>query len=396
MDLISPYLNGHHERVAYIAYSIARQMQLPYNKQREILLAGALHDSGALSLEERLHSLSFEDRYPYLHAELGYNLFKNFTPLSNSALLIRHHHDRWDNFKDTVPLGSHILHLSDRIEVLIDKHEEILGQVNDINSRIFPEFGHMFMPALKEIYTELNTKESFWLNIMYNPIEIIKKQLGIVPEIQLNINELLELANIFRRMIDFRSVYTAAHSASVAAVAQELANLFGFSEYAQELMKIAGYLHDLGKLAVPQEILEKPAKLNDYEFNIMRSHVFYTYRILANINGLEQINEWASLHHERLNGKGYPFHLKAADISFGSRIMAVADVFTAIAEDRPYRKGLSKDQIIRTLSHMGVDSLDSKIVNSLIEKFEYINDIRYAARSEALNEYNISYVDESG
>jgi len=161
-------------------------------------------------------------------------------------------------------------------------------------------------------------------------------------------------------------------------------------------MKIAGYLHDLGKLAVPQEILEKPAKLNDYEFNIMRSHVFYTYRILANRNGLEQINEWASLHHERLNGKGYPFHLKAADISFGSRIMAVADVFTAIAEDRPYRKGLSKDQIIRTLSHMGVDSLDSKIVNSLIEKFEYINDIRYAARSEALNEYNISYVDESG
>jgi len=95
-------------------------------------------------------------------------------------------------------------------------------------------------------------------------------------------------------------------------------------------MEIAGYFHDLGKLRVPKEILEKPGKLSTEEFNIIKSHTYHTYRILSHIPNFETINWWASFHHERLNGSGYPFRINAFNFPLGSRIMAIADVFTLL------------------------------------------------------------------
>ena len=117
-------------------------------------------------------------------------------------------------------------------------------------------------------------------------------------------------------------------------------------------MLVAGYLHDLGKLAVNNAILEKPGQLDDEEFNSIKSHPFYTYRTLQVIKEFETINTWAALHHERLDGSGYPFHLTAEDIPLGSRIIAMADVFTAITEDRPYRKGMDRDEVLGVMSGM--------------------------------------------
>ncbi|MDK2991579.1 MAG: hypothetical protein PWP48_812 [Clostridiales bacterium] len=388
IDLISPVVSGHHKRVAYIAYSLSKQMGLPIAEQEEILMAGVLHDSGALSLEERLHALNFEDDYPHLHAETGYRLFKDFEPLAVSASLIRHHHDRWDVYGESIPVGSHILHLADRIDVSIDKNKEVLGQIDGINRQIESQFGHMFMPVLKDVYRSLAAKESFWLDIIFKPLNDVKKRLALLEPMSLNIDNLLDLTDIFRRIIDFRSRFTATHSAGVAVVAETLSRLFGFTEQQCHMMKIAGYLHDLGKLAIPEEILEKPAALNIYEFNIMRSHTFHTYRILESIKGLEEINEWASFHHERINGKGYPFHYKDSELSLGARIMAVADVFTAITEDRPYRKAMNKSQAIKTLNYMAIDSLDSDVVSMLVANFDKINGICRSAQWSAVEEYD--------
>ena len=95
-------------------------------------------------------------------------------------------------------------------------------------------------------------------------------------------------------------------------------------------LKIAGYLHDLGKLAVPKEILEKPGKLTATEFNIVKTHAYYGYRTLETVRGLEKINNCGTLHHECLDGSGYPFHLNGDNLSIGSRIMAIADIFYRI------------------------------------------------------------------
>src|SRR5208337_2538002 len=102
---------------------------------------------------------------------------------------------------------------------------------------------------------------------------------------------------------------------------------------------IAGLLHDIGKLSVPEDILEKPAPLDCSEVNKIKAHSFMTHRILENIGSLDKITQWASLHHERLNGTGYPYHYGKEKLPVGARIIAVADVFTALTENRPYRKG---------------------------------------------------------
>lgn len=205
---------------------------------------------------------------------------------------------------------------------------------------------------------------------------------------KLNTGRLFNLAGMFHKIIDFRSRYTATHSSGVAASSEALARLAGFSEEERLMMKVAGYLHDLGKLAVPTEILEKPEKLTEYEFNIIRSHTFHTYRTLEPISNLDIINIWGSLHHERIDGSGYPFHMKGEELSLGSKIMAVADVFTAIVEDRPYRNGMSSDKALQIIQRMAEDSkLDPDVVQLLRLHFDEVNHSRMAAQGISAEEY---------
>ena len=175
----------------------------------------------------------------------------------------------------------------------------------------------------------------------------------------------------------------------MAKTAEKLAELVGFSKNECKMMLVAGYLHDLGKLAIREEVLEKPGKLDKEEFNIIKSHAYYTYRLLQPIKEFEVINTWASFHHEKLNGKGYPFRLDEKSIPLGSRIMAVADIFTAITEDRPYRKGMTAEQTISVLNSMVDDnSICAYITSTLIENFDLIYEICRKEQEKAKVEYD--------
>jgi HD-GYP domain-containing protein (c-di-GMP phosphodiesterase class II) len=394
MDLINQAVVDHHKRVAYIALSIAAEMGLSIEEQNNLILAGLLHDCGAFSLKERLDLLQFDAENPYKHAELGYILFKEFEPFSKIAILIRYHHTCWDEgrgseFKgEEVPMGSYILHLADRVAVSIRREKEILGQVKGICEQIEKNSGTMFVPKLVDAFRNLSTKDYFWFDVVSPSISSILALRSRLATIELDLVGLLNLAKLFCQIIDFRSRFTATHSSGVTATSEALSRLIGFSERECQMMKTAGYLHDLGKLAVPTEILEKPAKLTENEFNVIKSHTFHTYRILETISALDVINAWASFHHERLDGKGYPFHHKGEDLSLGSRIMAVADVFTAITEDRPYRKGMSKEKALQVLQQMAQDSaLDSNVVSALRIHYDEVNSIRIIAQAEASKEY---------
>jgi len=140
-------------------------------------------------------------------------------------------------------------------------------------------------------------------------------------------------------------------------------------------MRTAGYLHDLGKLSVPPAILEKMDKLSSKEWAILRGHTYYTFQILDVIGGPSHLSEWAAFHHERLDGNGYPFHRRADELTLGSRIMAVADVFTALTEDRPYRSGLPASETVSILEELTRDGgLDGDVVALLRADCEAIMD----------------------
>jgi len=234
----------------------------------------------------------------------------------------------------------------------------------------------------------LKNKEFFWLDAISQPeISTFVNKLGYLP-LDFGIDIIDKFANMFSHIIDFRSPFTATHSSGVTVTAEFLAKAMDFSDNEAFMMKIAGYLHDLGKLTVPVEILNKAAGLNTDEFRIIRSHTYYTYRILENITNLEVINSWAAFHHETLDGNGYPFHLNGSELSLGAKIMAVADIFTAITEDRPYRKGMCKKESLSVLNTMaGNNKIDSNIVAKVAENFKAISEARESAENNAVKEY---------
>jgi HD-GYP domain-containing protein (c-di-GMP phosphodiesterase class II) len=394
LDLVYPAMTDHHKRVAYIASSIAAEMGMSRREESDLLVAGAFHDSGALTLKEKIDMLRFELEAPHLHAELGHDFLKRSSLFCRVAPLVRFHHVPWRGGEGSrhrgldVPLGSHILHAADRMAVLIRKDSPVLGQVGAVYRKMEEDSGLLFHPEVVSAALRSARKEAFWLDTVSPFIERTLCNRAHLPVAELDEEGLLDLAKFFGRVIDFRSTFTAVHSSGAAAVAEALAVIAGLSQSECFMMRIAGYLHDLGKLAIPTEILEKPGKLTEEETHIVRAHSYHTFRILEPIRDFETINQWASFHHERLDGNGYPFHHRGADIPFGSRILAVADVFTAITEDRPYRAGMDFSSALKVLESMASNaSLDARIVGMLTAHFDEVHALRVETQAAAQKEF---------
>lgn len=165
-------------------------------------------------------------------------------------------------------------------------------------------------------------------------------------------NTCKNIADFFADIVDYKSPFTSRHSIGVAEKAAQFAKYIGYDVSDIEKMYLAGALHDIGKMAVGNEILEKPDKLTDEEFDKMKNHVGYTYLILSQVDGFEDIRDWAALHHEKLNGKGYPFGKTADELNEQERIMACVDIYQALTEERPYKKGMSHEKTCDILDEM--------------------------------------------
>ncbi|MDD4688910.1 MAG: HD domain-containing protein [Eubacteriales bacterium] len=393
-ELVSLKLSNHHQQVAYLAYRLSEHINLTTDHHKDIFLAGLIHDMGAISSKEMLELIETEPVTVNHHALRGSKLFEGFKPLHNAAGIIKFHHLPWDNGKgskymgEEVPLASHIIHLADRVCTLFRSDRNILTQIPDILSTIREQSNTVFNPDIVEALFKLSTKEYIWLDLTSQfPTKMISDA-RISNVFTAEIDDIVDLALVFSRIIDFRSRFTACHSAGVAKTAERLAQLVGFSPDECKMMLIAGYLHDLGKIAISDDILEKPSKLNEDEFNEIRAHTYYTYRLLEPIEQLKTINTWASYHHEKLDGTGYPFHVVGDSIPLGARIMAVADVFTAITENRPYRQGMKFDTAKNVLNNMvASNALDGNIVKLLIDNFHEINNNREISQIEAAKQY---------
>jgi len=395
VDLVSPRLNDHHQQVAYLSSQIAEHIGLSLSRKRDILYAGAMHDIGALSLKERLELI---DREPaatiHQHGFRGAKLLEDYEPLKKAAKIIKYHHLPWNNGEgkklngESVPLESHIIHIADRTCTLINKDEDVIAQLPAIQEKILGQRNTAFMPKLTDALADLFSKEYIWLDLTYpSPFD---RMLGapIFHVVEYDLDQVINLTKIISRLIDFRSPFTANHSSGVAAVARKIAELIGFSDNECKMMFIAGNLHDLGKLAIDNAILEKPGKLTEEEFTSIRSHTFLTYRLLEVIDGFEVINQWASYHHEKLDGSGYPFHLTADRIPLGSRVMAVADIFTSLAEDRPYRAGMNDGEIKELLSSLvEAGQICGNVVSILMENYDMIKEECRQAQKISAIEY---------
>ncbi len=168
----------------------------------------------------------------------------------------------------------------------------------------------------------------------------------------------------FARLLEMRDPETASHSARVAVYSRDIAQQMGLSQEDQSRVHLAGLLHDVGKVGVPDEILLKPGRLTDEERSIMQRHARLSAEAVQGIPGFGDLARWIYAHHERLDGSGYPEGTSGEDLPFGARILGVADTFEALTSNRPYRPGRPAGEALQVFeedSHL----FDPQVVQAL-------------------------------
>ena len=169
------------------------------------------------------------------------------------------------------------------------------------------------------------------------------------------------------RAVDARDVYTGSHSQRVADLAARTARRLGLPDEEVELTRLAASLHDLGKLAIPEEILRKPGPLTDPERMVLERHPQIGFRMLESL-GVDPVAEWVLHHHERWDGSGYPDGLPGENIPLGARIIFVADAYDAMTSERVYRRRVTPDQAISELQRCAGTQFDPEIVDAFADE----------------------------
>ena len=183
-----------------------------------------------------------------------------------------------------------------------------------------------------------------------------------------------EIIESFAKVIDMKDSYTQGHSSRVAKYTAMLAKELGYDEDTIEQYYNVALMHDIGKIGIPDQVLNKPGKLTDEEYNTIKSHTERGSEVLKSISLMPEIIVGAESHHERPDGKGYPNGLKNGEIPRVAQIIAVADTFDAMYSDRPYRKRMNFDKAVNIISDASGTQLTSDVVDAflrLVEKGEF-------------------------
>lgn len=373
LDLVGIDEIQHGKRVGYMAMRCGETLGLPATDLDSLLHAGLVHDCGVSSSEVHrrlVDELDWDGADE--HCRSGHRLLKDFGPLAGLAPVILYHHTHWQQLDrlelpPAIKRDANLVFLVDRVDALAAPHygKDLLAVAADIQKRIQALSPAMFAPELVDAFLETARTEAFWLSLEPRHIEHFLRDAVLEQRpVAIDFRCLHRLATIFARIVDSKSTFTWEHSLGVARLAEAIGGWYGLTEERCQMLEIAGLLHDLGKLQVPDAVLEKPGPLDPLERSIMSRHSFETFQILRQIPGFEEIAIWAAYHHEALGGSGYPFHKHRDEIGVEARIVAIADVFQALAQRRPYRDSLPPEKIVSMLSDMAeAEKLDPELVD---------------------------------
>ena len=360
---------NHGRRVAYISARIGEMLGFNNLNLFDLISYSLLHDNGvAKSLVKKT------DSGEYVNAELNsihcvegeknIKVFPFFHPVTN---VILYHHENYDGSGffglsgSEIPLYSRIIALADFIAIQYSEDrlsEDVIRSIEESKS--------YFDPDLLCVFQELSRNMEFWLHL--NDDFVYTALTAVTPHVNRNFDykNMRTVSQVFCNIIDSKSPFTGSHSRGISDKTGILCEYYEFDQESYWKMRIAADLHDLGKLMVPNEILDKPAALTKQEILIIQSHPFYTRKALEMITGFEEIADCAANHHEKLNGSGYPYGLNQDQLDYKSRLLGCIDIYQALTEDRPYRKAMPHNIAIRIMREMASKNLiDESIVEDL-------------------------------
>lgn len=367
----------HSKRVAYICLLLGKGFGLSESKLNDLVTCSLLHDNALTEYiqEEYSHGIDIIKNKNRIelgsHCVIGEKNIKDFPFNEDVSGTILYHHENADGsgpfgktWKET-PIYAQLIHLADKIDTEFDlsfiteeKYKNILKYLKDNKNIMFSEICiEMFIKHISydDIFNMQNVKIEMLLKVS---LPMVYKEY--------NSKQIISLSNLFANIIDYKSEFTKNHSMGIANKAFIMANYYGFNEETTTKLYFAGAVHDIGKLVIDRDILEKPDKLTEAEYIHIQNHAYYTYEILRKIKGLEDITLWASLHHEKLDGSGYPFGKTANELGFKERLMGCLDIYQALTEERPYKDGYAHEKSIDIMLSMAEKNLiDKNIVSDI-------------------------------
>lgn len=284
------------------------------------------------------------------------------------ALGVRYLDEHWNGrgkpfglVGDAIPVNARIALLSQVVEVFYASGGKEFA-VAEVKKRA----GSWFDPALVAAFDTAQQATGFWDGFTCDNLQDLVCQLEPHSKvIEIDEQRLDTIAEAFAKVVDAKSPYTYGHSSRVAAYTLAVAKRMGIAPARQQWLYRAALLHDIGKLGVSNGVLDKPGKLDDSEWEQVKAHAFYSEQILSRLNVFAELAQVAAAHHERLDGKGYPHGLVAAQISLETRIITTADIFDAITADRPYRGPIAVPDAIAIMEKECGTAIDPDCLEAL-------------------------------
>jgi HD-GYP domain-containing protein (c-di-GMP phosphodiesterase class II) len=337
--------------VAMLSSHLGKELGLSKAECSELFFGAILSDMGMVGLAED----AWENPTPKLSADVRLRVerhpqrsedrVRGVPHLQDLAPLLRHHHEWWDGsgYPDglrahEIPLGARILRLADTAAALGEKRphrgplapEEIIEVIaKGVGKEFAPDVGECFLALQRAGSIPLFDRESYRHTVLRAAESLLPEEVSPLSTSQ--------LLTIIANLIDAKDPYTAGHSRRVAVLSVAVAEQLELDEHTRSSLWAGGYLHDLGKLAVPLRVLAKSSRLTDEEFAFIRAHPSDGAEILEGIPTLQHLTTGVRYHHERWDGSGYPEGLSGDRIPLVAQIMAVCDAYDAMTSTRAYR-----------------------------------------------------------
>ncbi len=372
IDSFNFLLKSHHRRVAIASYYLGKELKLDKYQMIDLILAASLHDIGALSIQERDMLIKEDVENPEPHCIMGYNMLSSSSIFSNIAQIIKHHHIKYskvNNINDEILFQSYIIHLADRVDILISHDNFILNQKNEVIKKIMNSKGIVFHPEVCEAFLQVSKADIFWMDINNMTMDELFNSIDFSIYHNLTMEQMVEFSLVFSKVIDFRSSFTASHSYTVGQLAYNIGKFLNFNNDKCTKLLIAGYFHDIGKIGINNFYIEKDGPLSEEEFNHIKFHPYFTKQILNELSvspWFKEIINWAVYHHEKIDGSGYPCGLKGNELEKETMIIAYSDIISALTENRPYRKSIPLENALDIIKTQVVPKLDEDIFNVIV------------------------------
>jgi HD-GYP domain-containing protein (c-di-GMP phosphodiesterase class II) len=383
MDFLG-VVSNHSKRVTYIALKIAECLALPPEARFDLVALSILHDNGIGAAFQSIAGTEDEDGAPSgaaglraaeqaaVHCTAGEKNIEDYPLLTGAKDIITYHHENYDGsgfFRlrgESIPLLAQIIRLADLAESGSNLRNVDYEGKTKLYEFLEQRSGRIFAPTLLAAFREAAAYPAFWLDLQDEFVGAAIHRSAPHFGARMSFAEIRGATAVFSRIIDSKSRFTRLHSQELSERAGRMGERYGMDGEAVAELRIAADLHDLGKLAVSNAILDKPGGLEPSEVDAIQRHTYYTRVSLQSIAGFENITEWAANHHEKLDGSGYPYRLEASRLDFNSRLMAGLDIYQALTEERPYREALSHGrsmEILRGLATQG--KLEAGVVEDI-------------------------------